>query len=290
MRRRLVVIAAISSLCALATPARAQDAAASSADFPQLLHARSLGMAGAYRALGYGADTVYGNPAAMVVSRRYLIETSGLWGITAQQGQFSTAMMDSKTTEYVAAGLGYNLVIFGPPDARTTAHLTTLALAVPLADFLSIGVSGRHQVMVGGTNTNSITMAAGLLIKIGELVHISASGHNLIGVWNRYVQRYFAFGLSAAFGLFTPCLEVRLDFNDPARVGFAIAGGVEWIVGGALPLRAGYSFDNIYRTQMLSFGTGYFAEGSGVDIAYQVQLVPFISHTLALTLKLQINE
>lgn len=289
MGRRFVVLAW--GLLAVAPPAFAQDPVVpTSANFPQTLHARSLGMGGAYRALGYGAESVYGNPATMTAFKRYLVETSGTWGITAQEGQASAAMMDSQTTPYVAAGLGYNFVVYGPPDARSTAHLTTLALAVPLAEFLSIGVSGRHQVIVGDIGTNSITMAAGLMIKAGDLFRISASGHNLIGVASPFVQRFFALGVAAAFGMFSPTVEARFDFNDPLRFGYAISGGVEFIVGGALPLRAGYSYDAIYRVQTLSFGTGFFSEGSGVDFAYQAQLVPFVAHTIALTLKLQVNE
>ncbi len=248
------------------------------------MHARNLGMGGAFRSLGYGAEAVTGNPAAMSLYKRYAMELSGSWDVPLGYGLGTLALADS-TTE-VAAGIAYDFVTYGV-DQRRAAHLTTFALSTMLGERLAVGVSARHQVLTGATNANSITLNGGLVVRILDFIYLGASGHNLLPVYNPDITRYFVGSLSALlFAQLSPAFDVRADFNGPTPR-FAYMGGVEWLVDKAFPLRAGYEYDGIRGHQYVSGGVGFFDEGSGVDVAYRHELGGDEGRMVSLTLKMQ---
>lgn len=268
----------------LSTQAFAQTAASPSLE--DLMHARNVGMGGAYRPLGYGAEAVTGNPAALSMYKRYQLELSGSWDVAQPFGFGTIALADSATTE-IAAGIAYHLVTLGSGDTQRTAHLSTVALALPFGQVVHLGLSIRHQLFTGANDNNSLTMNAGLIVKPLEFLTLSVSGHNLIDVRNREVPRFLSFGAAVNFGMLSGCAEGRADFGDPSHVRWAAAGGVEYIAGALVPLRFGYSWDGIRNSQSIGMGIGLFIEGSGVDFGYQHELGGNNGRLLALTLKLQ---
>lgn len=282
---RLALISLIGSLPAFADEAPAIVPVPTA--LTDIMHARNFGMAGAYRALGYGAESIGGNPAAISLYRRYQIEASGAWDIPNGYGWGGTAVVDSQTSE-VAGGASYQLVTFNTPEGRNTAHVSTLALAMGFGSIVHIGLQGRYHLIYGPAATNSITMGAGVIVRPWEWLCLSLSGHNLIPVNSIYIQRYFSLAVSSMIGMFTPTFELRGDFNASVPR-FAYSGGIEWIAGGAVPLRAGYVWDGIAGTQYAGAGIGYFSEGSGVDIAYRHEFGGHNGRMVALTIKVQIN-
>jgi hypothetical protein len=257
-----------------------------SPDLKDVMYARNVGMGGAYEAMGYGAEAIGGNPAAISIFKRYAIEAAGSWDIPLQYGFGTLAILDSTST--VAAGLSYQFVTFGG-DERRWAHVTTLALSMPLLSFLHLGIAGRQEVLVGASNTNSLTLNAGLVIRPAEWLSIGVSGHNLIPVSNVDISRYFVGSLSSMlFGQLTPAFDLTADFNQP-KARFAYHGGLEWLIASLVPLRAGFEYDGIAGHRYLSFGTGYFSSGSGIDIAYRHELGGAGGRMLSLSLKLQVN-
>jgi hypothetical protein len=275
----------------LAAPVFAQEgepaATVSGPDLRDLMHARNIGMGGAYLSMGYGAETVTGNPAALAAYKRYQIEGSGLWDVPNGMGMGTLALADS--TNPLAAGISYQFATFGGLERRW-AHITTLALSYALGDWIFLGLSGRHHIIVGATNTNSITMNAGLLIRPVQFLSIGISGHNLIYNFNPDISRYFAASVSALlFNQLTPAFDVRADFNGPAPR-FAYHGGLEWLIAMTVPIRAGYQYDGIQNHHYVSGGIGWFSEGSGVDLAYRHEIGGAQGKLLALTLKLQLGQ
>lgn len=272
--------------------ARAQDEQPASTppagpDLRDLMHARNLAMGGAYMSMGYGAETLGGNPAALSAFKRYQIEASGAWDIPNGMGFGTLALADS--TNVIAGGLSYHFVTFGGLERRW-AHVTTMALSYALAEWLHLGVSGRHHVLVGASQTNSITMNAGLVVKPLPQLSIGVSGHNLINNFNRDITRFFVASVSALlFNQLTPCFDLRADFNQPTPR-FAFHGGLEWLIAMTVPVRIGYQYDGIMNHNYLSFGVGWFLEGSGIDLAYRHELGGAEGRMLALTLKLQLGQ
>ncbi len=251
-----------------------------------LMQARNVAMGGAYESLGYGAEVISGNPAGLSLYKRYQIEANGAWDIPSGYATGGVSLADSSSSA-LAMGISYNFVTFGAFERRW-AHLTTVALALAIADWLHIGLSGRHQVITGATNTNSITLTGGIIIRPAQWLSIGFSGHNLIPNYNSDVTRYFVASISSLIaGQFTPVFDLRMDFNQPTPR-FAYMGGLEWLIAQSFPVRIGYQHDDINKHQYLSGGVGWFVEGSGFDVSYRHELKGDEGKMVSLTVKIQL--
>lgn len=253
-----------------------------------LLHARNYAMAGAYRAHGLGAEAVLGNPAAITLYKRYQLDVTGAWNPTTKLGFIGSSIVDSSTAE-VGAGVSYQLVSV-PPEAdegTTTAHVSTLGLAMPLGTALHLGVSGRHVVLSGGLQNNGITVDAGLLLKPIELLAISFSGHNLIDVHNPLLPRYYVGGAALLVGPFTAAFDLTARFLDEGT-SLSYALGAEYLAFGSVAVRAGFATDPTRDARWLGVGAGFMTEGGGLDFGYRQELGRD-SRVLALTLKLAVR-
>ncbi len=251
-----------------------------------VMQARSFAMGGAYRAIGGGTEAVDGNPASLGIQRRYIIELSGAWDPRNPFGFGSIGVLDGVTSP-LAAGLTYRLVSLGTGATQRTAHINTAGFAIPFGQVLHIGLSTRHILMTGSQTANALTGDAGLLLKLGGFV-LSVAGHNLIDIHNPEFQRYFSASTGFVAQAFSLALDVRGDFNEPDPR-FSWGAGGEWVIGGVLPLRAGYSRDGISRVQRVSGGLGLNISGGGIDMSYSHELGGAKSRLLALTLRMQVQ-
>jgi len=273
-------------ICCVSVPALAQDVVDTGPDLRDVMNARNVGMGGAYEALGYGAEAAYGNPAAMSLYRRYQTEVTGAWDTANGYGMATVGIVDSQTSN-VAAGITYHFVTFGDGERRW-AHLTGFALAMPLAEFLHIGLSAQSEIITGASETNSITMTGGIVVRPIQFLTLGFSAHNFIPVYNKDVTLYFvgSAGMMLASQL-TAAFDVRIDPSAPNGVGLTYCGGLEWLAAQAFPLRGGFEYDDVRKTKYVSAGIGYFQEGSGVDFSYRHEIGGGEGRMFALTLKLQ---
>lgn len=284
MSRRLCLLLALT----VSGVTFAQDTRAPRAeDLRNLMSARAAGMGGAYRALGFGADAVIGNPAAMGLYKAYRIETTGAWDYGQKDAFFGATIMDANTSS-LAAGLDYHLVSLGKGEDRVTAHLGTLAFALPLAQSLYIGASARYLLMNGRREANSTTADAGVLIKLSESILLGVSGHNLIDTRNPELTPYYSAHLGYTSGLFTLAADVRADFVTRPETTLTYSGGLEYILGDGIPVRAGYTYDGFTGGSLVSGGFGLMAEGGGLDLAYQYEFGGEERRIVSLSFKLQI--
>lgn len=242
-------------------------------------------MGGAYESLGYGADAVVGNPAAMTLYKRYVVEASGTWDIPLGFGHAAARIMDS--TRSVGGGVSYDFFVYGPADARRWAHVVTVSLAVPIFNWLHLGVAMRNHNVLGATNTKSVTLNAGVVVRPGAWLQLGFSAHNIIPNYNVDVTRYFVASASSLIAKqVTLAFDVHLDFNLP-EVRAAYYGGAEWLIAQTVPIRIGYEFDAIMKRQYISTGIGYFNRGSGVDFAYRHEFGGLEGRMVSLTVKFQ---
>jgi hypothetical protein len=285
MSPRLLLLLSLS----VASATFAQDSSAPRAeDLRNLMSARAYGMGGAYRALGLGSEAVVGNPAATGLYRTYRIELTGAWDYRQKDASFGATIMDANTSA-LAAGLDYRLVSIGRGVERTTAHLGTLAFALPLAQSLYVGTSARYLMMGGRREANATTVDAGVILKLSQSIALGFSGHNLIDTQNAELTRYFSGHLGYTSGLFTAAADVRGDFVTRPENTFTYSGGLEYVLGQGVPVRAGYTYDGFTRGHIVAAGLGLMAEGSGLDLAYQHEIGGDESRQLALTIKLQLH-
>lgn len=287
MSPRLLLLLALS----VSTAAFAQDSTAPRAeDLRNLMSARAYGMGGAYRALGFGSEAVQGNPAALGLYRAYRIEFSGAWdyGLSQKDANFGATIMDANTSA-LAAGLDYRYVSIGKGADRATAHLGTLAFALPLAQSLYLGTSVRYLLMDGRREANSTTVDAGIILKLSEGVTLGFSGHNLIDTRNPELTPYYSGHLGYTTGLFTLAADVRADFVTRPDDTFTYSAGLEYILGQGVPVRAGYMHDGFTGGHIVTAGLGLMGAGNGLDLAYQHEFGGDESRLVALTVKLQLH-
>ena len=285
MRRNFTLLLSLAS-----SLAAAQVVATDGPDLRDLQSSRNVAMGGAYEALGYGAETIGGNPAGLSLYKRYQIEATGSWDVPQGYGFGSVAVADS--TNPLSMGISYHFATFGG-EKRRWAHLTTVALAYTFGDLIHLGIATRHHAIVGPPNANSISINAGLIAKPVQWLTLGFSGHNLIYVYNPDITRYFVASIGIQIlGQLTPTFDLRMDFNQ--IVGgvviprLAYHGGLEWLIAETFPIRLGYQFDNIQNHQYISAGVGWFSAGSGIDFAYRHELGGTEGRLLSLTLKLQL--
>jgi opacity protein-like surface antigen len=266
------------STAALAQPAE---------DLRDVTSARAYGMGGAYRALGLGTEAVLGNPAAMALFPSYRVEATGAWDVGQKEGLLGVSVLDS-TSSRLAMGIDYHWVSLGRGGARTSAHLSSLGVGLPLSQAVMLGAVARYLRLSGESRfANSVTADAGLLLRLSNNFMAGVSAHNLIDTGNPELTRYFTAHVGVLTQQLTVAGDVRADFVTEDKRTFTYSAGLEYLVGQMLPLRAGYTYDGFRRTSQLSTGLGFVSEGGGgLDLAYRHDLGGEKGRLLALTLKL----
>jgi hypothetical protein len=253
-------------------------------DLSDVMRARNYGMGGAYRAIALGGEAIIGSPAALALRRRYDFELSGAWDSQTKFGYGSAAVIDSQTTD-VAAGATYHFVSLGRGDQQRSVNLAALALAAGLSDNVYFGFGLKYIVESGAISSNAVTIDLGLLVRLSDSILASVTGMNLVDVANRDLPRHFGLGLAYVAGPLTVAADARADFNGPS-VRFAYHGGIEYVVGGSIPVRAGYERDNIIGADYVSGGLGFAGRGGGIDVAYRHEIGGREGRLFALTLHL----
>lgn len=271
------------ALCALAAaPAAAQD-------FSQGV--RSAGMGEAFTAVATGTSALYHNPAGAARASMYALDAGYEYSPTGNA--LSASVVDSKTNPRIAAGLGYGYY-FGRGDDRVRGHDIRLGLALPvMPDRISVGVGGRFLIIKDTVTTmddagepvqtdiqlmNGPTLDAGIMFRATNQLHFGVAGQNLIEQCKQagcetiaptLIHGGLSFGLEAGL-LLSGDMGVDLSTGeDPAPDGGA---GVEYLIGGTVPIRAGYQYKGALLQHLLTFGAGWRSTAAGVDLGYQLDL------------------
>ncbi|ATB31506.1 hypothetical protein [Melittangium boletus] len=284
--RATLLLALVVSSSALAQETGASTVPAAE-ELRDLTSARAYGM-GAWRALGADAATGTGNPATIAAFRSYRLEMTGGWDWVGKDASAMVAIADSATSP-LGAGVSYQLITLGKGAARTTAHLNTLALALPLGESLMIGASGRYLLMRGGRQANAVTMDAGLLLRPSPRLSLGVSAHNLVDTGHAELTRYYSAHAGVFVGLLTIAGDVRADFTTNAQRTLTYSGGLEYVLGENIPIRAGYTWDGFTRTSQAGVGIGVVTAGGGIDLGYRHDFGGEGGKLLSLTFKMQVR-
>jgi len=282
--RSLLLIALL-----LSTLSHGQDAplpAPRSEDLRDFMSARGYGMGGAWRALGLGAEAGTGNPAALALIRSYRVELTGAWDWANKDAFGMLAVSDA--TNPLAAGVSYQLGTLDSGVQRTTVHLNTLALALPLMDGLLLGVSSRYLLMRGARSADAITGDVGVVVRPSGFFALGVSAHNLLRTPHPELAPYYSAHLGVLAGQFVIGADVRADFETNEQLTLTYSGGLEVLLGQTFPVRAGYTYDGFTRSSQLGFGLGFLTPSGGLDLAYRQDLGGEQGRLIALTVKVQV--
>jgi hypothetical protein len=288
MKHRIIILAGLASLL-IASEASAQD-------FSQGV--RSAGMGEAFTAVASGTNAIFHNPAGAARAVMYSVE--GGYEYTPTGNVLTASIIDSKTNPNVAAGIGYNFY-FGRGDDEIRGHDIRLGLAIPvLPDRISVGVGGRwlivkdtvlqenedgEEVRTDVELMNGPTLDAGIMFKATNQLHFGIAGQNLIpqcskaacaGAAPQLITGGVAFGTETGF---TVSGDVGIDLSTRAELGgdntdpaLDAGAGAEYLIGGVVPVRAGYQYRGGFDQHLLTFGGGWRSKVAGIDLGYQLDL------------------
>lgn len=279
----LVLLAAL-----LAAPAARAEPTTGLREFTS---ARGLGKAGA--SIGFAGDTdaLHANPAAISFFPHFNLSLGGLINAPQRSYVFSVEAVDSKINQDeavpVSGGLGYLYYVTGEGFEARKGHVVNFALSVPLyADLAFVGVTARYLKISGAYVTNAVTMDAAVMVKLAEVIGISAVGYNLIPINSLEARRAWGFGVAVGKETaFHVSLDARLDQNDQGEVKPTFAIGGEYLIADLVAPRLGYVEDMLRGTHNVAAGVSLQYQGFALDLGYR-QAIGGDEKTVAIALRM----
>ena len=246
---------------------------------PDLVGPRALAVSAGI-GLASGNDGLFLNPAALAARKRYSVETSAFIdrrGSATVAEVLGGSVVDSLTGP-VTAGLSYSRAF----DGDYKGNLIHVALAGPIVEGLYLGATGKWyslnevQALAGGVERTSAVSAAtadaGLFWQVAPYVSVGAAAYNLVSIANpRVAPRSYGAGLtigSDRVAQITADWRADLDRREETTNRYGVGGEV--LLGGLVPLRAGYARDETIGASWWSIGAGFVSRsGVAIDVAYR---------------------
>lgn len=278
----------LAAIAVLPCPASAEEQLVGAAP---TVDPRALGLSSAVRASAGGVSGIYLNPATIALLPLYHIGL--MYGYTGrdQQHMGGIAIVDS-VTSVVAAGLAFNYSGIDQADSKHQAYDARLALAGKLGDMFAIGGGLRYLHLEqnlnssvsgpagppalpasGSVQMNGITLDAGAVLTLADIVSIGVAGQNLTATGSVFAPLTLGGGVSLSlFEMWLIEVDANFDFTTHDKTAPDVRAATELFLGGQLGLRAGYEYDIYYTLSRLSGGLGYVHQNFGIDIGFASDL------------------
>jgi uncharacterized membrane protein YgdD (TMEM256/DUF423 family) len=253
-------------------------ASAQPVSFDQALEAREVAMGGAYRALGTSAVAIDGNPAALGLFKAFQVDVGGAYDFAEKTWYVAGYVRDSQTS-VLSGGYSFHLLSQQMDTSTGTTTVTgiqqVLALALPVADYMTVGVSS-HWLIESDLNINAASLDVGAAFKLGKLATLGFAGHNLLDTHHPLeLGRYFDLSGGLQLGPLTLALDTLSNFG-PKQFHPQFLFGAEVALGKIFLLRAGTDFYTRTTTAaqdwFLTAGFGFNIDKGGFDIGYRQSL------------------
>lgn len=269
----VVVLAVVT----LPTIAYAQDPA--TLRFEQTIETpSSIALGSGARAASIGTAAALNNPAAL--HRRKLYHIEGVAGVAIEPGLWSSSVVIADSiTNIVAAGVAIEAV-YGSKPTTYSGWDIRLALALPIGELVSIGLTGRYlrytanDETMGEPGVKGFTFDAAVRVEPIQGLVFAALGYNLLDRESDLVPRLL--GGSVGFDLVPNLLvgaDVLVDISTFDRVSFVLGGGASYRIAEILPIRAGYRHDTRRGLGQITAGIGYEEPRFAFDFALRRDLI-----------------
>ncbi len=280
---------------------------------------RGLGMGNALTASAAGSGALFYNPAGLSTVRAYTVETFYQFAVQRQGHLAHASVVDSITSKWVHAGLFYDYFrsrpeVFEPAVGRSVRlrkqrHETGLALSVPFANMVSLGVSIRYLHLetlsrapsdedpseaVDATveKKDTVGLDAGAHVSFGGGFALGVAGRNLVPTHSIDAPMTLSVGAAYAYHrLFLVTSDLVLDFNTPERrqmVG--VRAGAEFFIKGMFALRAGTWYDGWPQSVYVTGGFAYVSPKVSVELGLAQQADGGIETQFGLSVRLFFNQ
>ena len=235
--------------------------------------ARGLAMGSGARAGAVGSSAAAYNPAALTLARVYHVESiagyfpdSNLWALG---GSAVDSITNSLAVGFAARGL------LGGDDSSYNGYDLRLSAGMPLSDRIGLGVTGRYvrlrndaQEGAADQGLRRLTVDAALRVSPTDFLHIAVLGYNLVRTDSSLAPQQVGGSIAIdTEGVFSLAGDLLVDLTtfDSARV--LGGGGLEFLAGGSVPLRAGYRYDSGRQLHSVTAGIGYVDQVFGADFS-----------------------
>lgn len=256
------------------------------AGLPDLLGPRALGLSAA---IGIAASNegIYLNPASAGARKRYSVE--GLAFVDRRGAETDAQLWGASVVDSQSAPVAGGVSFVRAQRGAYTGDLWHLVVSGPIAQDFHLGVAGKYLALSGPAKVGAATVDAGIFWQVTELLSLGAVGYDLVSVGNAAVA---PMGAGAGIGIGNDrTLQVtadwRADFDRAGQTTNRYAAGVEVLLGQLVPVRAGWSRDEILGGRWWSAGVGLVTQtGVALDVGYRQSLDDSTARTVAATLKL----
>ena len=245
--------------------------------------ARLLGFGGALRALGFGADALYVNPAGLIRSKAYSFELDYQDDFRDSDRRINVSIADGQSRPLTGA-VGYTYskrrprrVVDGP--LRLEMHRLDVGVAVEITPEIILGATTNYVTYkrlegdrdVGG-GFAGFAGDLGTNIKLSKNIHFGLVVYNLVMDDDPERSRTWAAGV----GFVTDnALMVELDVESNFDIeGTEITGAASYTFAQSFPVRAAVTSNTDKGVTTLSFGFGYRGRRIGLDFGYRQILNP----------------
>lgn len=256
----------------------------------EIQHPRSVAMGNAAQVFGGSTTAIFVNPANLPLYKVYHLEGLATFAPEARRQSYGGAIADSSTSR-LAGGLGGAWSQMDPDGIKRQFTDVRLALAYPLGERLSLGVTGRYlrvtqhvasgplgaSLASDGTSQepifNGFTFDAGAAVQVSENVRVALSGRNLTAPGTALAPLAMAGGIGYSNSTVTVEADSLIDFTTFGSARARAMLGAELLVADRFPLRAGYRYDAGMKTHTASLGLGYVERKFSVELGARRDVV-----------------
>jgi hypothetical protein len=257
-------------------------------------------MGGALSALGVSTASLYLNPANMAMARVYHLEALAAASPEAQRQTYGLAIVDSVLNgARLSGGVGGTWSELDPSGLHRQWTDVRAAAAMPLGDYLALGVTGRwlqvDQSVAAGPFGSSlasdgmpnsgifsaVTFDAGATAKLGDGLRIGVVGHNLTNPATALAPTTGALGVGYATPTWAVEADGLLDFTTYRTTQGRVMAGAELFLADRYALRAGWRYDTGTALHTPSLGFGYVDPRWSIEAAVRRDLVGDHGATMA---------
>jgi len=230
---------------------------------------RATAMGGAHAAIATGNDALAVNPAGLGQSRRYHLEVDGMYDSKFPAQAVLASLVDSVSSP-VATGALWTRWASGQPSGRGEGWSLGLAYS---------GLIGPALFLGGETKYLRFHTPEGLVQKFAQDIGFLGRRGNF--AWAAVMQNISTekiplFPLTGTVGVawgtdadWHIAFDYKADLSDTSSVKNRLAGGLEVLVGDALALRGGVTWDTSAQQWWLSAGAGLLTEKGGLQVVWR---------------------
>jgi hypothetical protein len=243
-------------------------------DLGEIQSPRALAFGGAEVALGTSTTALFLNPANLPLARVYHFEALAAVSPEAQRQSYGGAVVDSSTSS-LAGGITGTWNLQDPNGINRQWTDARIVLGYPLGDRFSVGAAARYIRVSQGTGVgplgpslasdgnssspvlNDITFDLGATLIPVDGFKIGVVGKNLTNPGGGLAPTTLQGGAGYGSELFSLEADVLGDFTTYSSARARVMLGGELFLGGHVPLRLGYRYDDGTKTHAISGGLGY---------------------------------